>query len=79
MPTRFPSEIPFASLLVYSVSGSSERSRASRIRVRDPLKRGERATLERVAQRVEEHLDAFPGFFGPDVGLMPMPRSSPIR
>jgi hypothetical protein len=47
--------------------------------VRDPLKRGEQATLERVAQRIDENLDAFPGLFGPDVGLVPMPRSSPIR
>lgn len=79
MAKRFPSEIPFASLLVYSVSGSAERSRVSRTRVRDPLKRGERRTLERVALRVDENLDVFPGCFGPDVGLVPMPRSSPIR
>lgn len=79
MATRFPSEIPFASLLVYSVSGSSDLSETSRARVRDPLKRCERKTLERVALRIGEHLDAFPGFFGPDVGVVPMPRSSPIR
>lgn len=79
MAKRFPSEIPFGSLLVYSVSGRSERSVISRRRVRDPLKDGEDATLERVALRVEENLDAFRHFFGPDVGLVPMPRSSPIR
>lgn len=79
MAQRFPSEISFASLLVYSVSGSGERSRISRARVRDALKRGDRITLERIAQRVEEHLDAFPGLFGPGIGLVPMPRSSPIR
>ena len=28
---------------------------------------------------MEEHLDALPAFFGSDVGLVPMPRSSPIR
>lgn len=79
MAQRFPSEIPFASLLVYSVSGTSDVSRLSRAQVRDPLKSGDRTTLARVAQRVDEGLETFGDFFGPDVGLVPMPRSSPIR
>lgn len=79
MAQRFPSEIPFASLLVYSVSGSSDLSTLSRTRVRDPLKSGDKKTLRRVAERVEEYVEELGDSFGPDVGLVPMPRSSPIR
>lgn len=61
MAKRFPSEIPYASLLVYSVSGSTDVSRASRTKVRDRVKRGKRKTLERVALRVDENLAALEG------------------
>lgn len=71
------SSLPFASLLIYSPRGQSEISQRSR-RVRDALKAARLDLLERSVQELRE-LGGFDPFLGPDVVLVPAPRSAPIK
>lgn len=73
------SSVPFASLLVYSPRGRSEVSRHSR-RVRDAVKQGRLDVLEDAAARAQALLGSkgLDAFLGPDVVLVPAPRSSPL-
>ncbi len=71
------SSVPFASLLTYSPRGESETSQRSR-RVRDAIKAARLDILERSVQRLRE-LGGIEPFLGPDVVLVPTPRSAPIR
>ncbi len=79
MPKSSPSEVEFASLLVYSVRGVSDVSKRSRSRVRDRFKGGDNAALQLAVKRIQENLSVFDGYFDSDVALVPVPRSSPIR
>ena len=81
MARKFPSDIPFAALLVYSPRGQSDLSRRSKEVVRDPLKAGTGATAARVALRTREAFEQgkFKGYFGSDVVFVPMPQRAPRR
>lgn len=80
------SELPFAALLAYSPRGKSPTSIESR-KVRDAVKndRGwrnqEKLFLRLAAEKLKCEVDEgrLPGFFGPDVGLVPLPRRAPLR
>lgn len=76
--TRSPSELRFGSLLVYAPQGTSDLSNQSRQVVRH-LKNCRAAILQRVGLRFAEQvtLGRFQGILGPDVLLVPAPRSSP--
>jgi hypothetical protein len=76
---RFPSEIAFASLLVYSPYGKTALSETSRKEVRDRIKGGRPGIVQLAATRCRENQDALGGFLAPDVTLVPVPRSSPLR
>lgn len=78
MASSWPSEIPFAALLVYSPRGQSEISLRSR-RVCHGIKRGDTDLLERavVVLGVSFTETGFGAFLGPDVGLVPAPGSAP--
>lgn len=72
--------LPFAAPFIYSPRGSSDIAQKSR-RLRDLIKAADPRLLERVGA-VTAHLSAggsFPGFFGPDVTLVPIPGSAPRR
>lgn len=75
---RSPSELRFASLLVYSPSGTSQPSVDSQKAVRD-IKNCRPALLERIALRLKEQFDdgRLRDFLGPDVVLVPAPRRLP--
>jgi predicted amidophosphoribosyltransferase len=74
------SELAYCSPLVYSPRGTAQASRQSRT-YRDALKRADPRFLTtaaaHVARRVNDGL--FPGFFGPDVTLVPVPGSAPRK
>ena len=77
----FPSEIAFGTLLRYSVRGQSELSRRSRD-VRTAVKTdgfiGQTRVIEHAARRVAENIQehgCLSQCLGPDVVLVPMPRS----
>src|SRR5438309_2893675 len=76
---RLPSSVPFASLLVYSPRGESKVSKSSKdICLSIKAGRPESVTqaVTRLAQVWQtEHMD---DFFGPDVILVPAPKSSPL-
>ena len=81
----FPSELPFCSLLQYSVRGQDELSRRSRD-VRTAIKTdgfiGQTRVIEHAARRVAENLQGqgcLAECLGPDVALVPMPRSGLLR
>jgi hypothetical protein len=76
--SSWPSEVPFASLLVYSPNGQSEVSRRSKS-VCYSLKQGDAAHVDRATELLKGLVERgeLPGFFGPDVGLVPAPRSAP--
>lgn len=78
MASNWPSEVPFGSLLVYSPNGTSDESKKSR-RVCYGLKQGDTALLSRALVLLKEAVQQgqLSGFFGPDVGLVPAPRSAP--
>lgn len=78
MASSWPSEVSFASLLVYSPSGVSDESKKSR-RICYGLKQGDAALLARAVSLLKAAVDEgrLPGFFGPDVGLVPAPGSAP--
>lgn len=73
---RFPSEVRFASALVYSKGGLSSAARTSR-EVRDRIKRGEPRILAAASSRIPTWFAAevLNEFFGSDVILVPMPGS----
>jgi hypothetical protein len=74
------SEIAYGSLLTYSPRGLSEVSTRSR-QVCYHVKNGDPATLQRATQLLVEHCargEQLSDFVGPDVTLVPMPRSAPL-
>jgi predicted amidophosphoribosyltransferase len=73
-----PSDVLFASLLVYSPRGKSEISKKSQDLCQG-LKRGDAELLRRAIATLKKHFDAhgFGEFLGPEVGLVPAPRSAP--
>jgi hypothetical protein len=71
------SSVSFASLLTYSPRGTSELSIRSR-QVRDAIKSARWDVLDRCVVRIVERGGLEP-FLGPDVILVPAPRSAPIR
>lgn len=71
------SSVPFAALLIYSPRGTSEVSVRSR-QVRDAIKAARADVLERCAEKLRE-LRGLAPFLGPEVVLVPAPRSAPIR
>jgi hypothetical protein len=80
-----PSEVAFGALLQYAVRGQSPLSRRSRD-VRTAIKNngvlGSVAVIGHAALRAKENLEAggcLSRFLGPDVTLVPMPRSSLIK
>lgn len=91
---RLPSEVRFAAFLQYSPRGQDRVARSSRM-VRDavkadsflPMKRADGTVtqvkaMELFAVRLRERLVEYPflgDYFGPDVTLIPVPRSAPLR
>jgi hypothetical protein len=71
------SSVPFGALLTYSPRGTSEVSVRSR-QVRDAIKAARADVLERCVERLRE-LGGLAPFLGPEVVLVPAPRSAPIR
>jgi len=73
------SELPFGSYLVYSPKGQSEVSRKSR-QVRDAVKSGKEPTLRSIVEHLAKGFGAsgLGAVLGPDVTLVPCPRSSPL-
>lgn len=81
--TRTPnclSEVRFSALLQYAPQGQSEASQASREAV-VWIKRDTPAYVERIGVRCAECAaeGRFADLFGPDVVLVPIPRSEPLR
>ncbi|RKT37963.1 hypothetical protein [Thiocapsa rosea] len=83
--SQFPSEVAFGALLQYAVRGQSPLSRRSRD-VRTAIKTngvlGSVAVIAHAAVRAKENLEAdgcLSRLLGPDVTLVPMPRSSLIK
>jgi len=76
--SSWPSEVPFASLLIYSPKGSSEVSGKSR-QVCYAIKRGDTQLLAQAVQVIAQVFQesGFGAFLGPDVGLVPAPGSAP--
>lgn len=79
MASRLLSELPFGSYLVYSPKGASEVSRRSR-ELRDAVKAGKAPTLRTIAEHLVENFPSsgLAAVLGPDVTLVPCPRSSPL-
>jgi hypothetical protein len=74
------SEVRYGALLAYSPRGQSEISKRSRD-VCYKIKSGDQETLALVGQRLQEHVsrpDVLSSLFGPEVTLVPMPRSAPL-
>lgn len=78
MASNWPSEVPFASLLIYSPKGSSEISVKSR-QVCYSIKRGDVQLLDQAVTALGRVFDdaGFAAFLGADVGLVPTPGSAP--
>jgi hypothetical protein len=76
---RLPSSVPFSSLLVYSPRGESQVSKNSRT-VCYSLKQGKPEFVTQAVARLAQLWKAedMDDFFGPDVILIPAPRSSPL-
>jgi len=73
------SELRYGSYLIYSPRGTSETSRRSRL-LRNAVKAGKEQTLRDIVGHL---LNDFAGsgldaILGPDVTLVPCPRSSPL-
>lgn len=79
MPSPLLSEVRFGSYLIYSPKGTSEISVKSR-RLRDRVKAGDAATLRSIAEHIAKNFDAsgLEAVLGPDVTVVPCPRSSPL-
>jgi phosphoribosylpyrophosphate synthetase len=73
------SEISFGSYLVYSPRGSTDVSTRSRA-VRSAIKAGNEGMISRIVERMAEHFETTPlrAVLGPDVLLIPAPRSAPL-
>src|SRR5439155_6560765 len=65
------------SYLVYSPKGQSEVSRKSR-RIRDAVKAGQEPALRSIVEHLAQHFESsgLVAVLGPDVTLVPCPRSS---
>ncbi len=76
---RLPSSVSFASLLVYSPRGESQVSKNSRT-VCYSLKQGKPEMVTQAVTRLREVWKAedMDDFFGPEVILVPAPKSSPL-
>ena len=72
--------VRYAAAYAYSPRGQSEISVKSR-KIRDLVKSADPVALQSVSKRVLEMVEEglFPGFFGPDVTLVPIPGRAPIR
>lgn len=79
MASPLLSELRFGSYLVYSPRGSSDISRKSRS-LRDAVKAGHEATLRNVIVHLAANFasSGLEAILGPDVTLVPCPRSSPL-
>ena len=77
MPPPFSRSVRFASFLCYSPRGTSEVSRTSRTAVRDPVKRGLDSFLAKAAHALRSTIQ-LEDWFGPQVTLVPAPRSAPL-
>ncbi|MEB2283557.1 MAG: phosphoribosyltransferase family protein [Myxococcales bacterium] len=79
MASPLCSEVSFGSYLVYSPKGTSDVSRRSR-ELRDAVKAGRAATLRNIAEHIARNLESsgLAAILGPDVTLVPCPRSSPL-
>ena len=81
----FPSNLAFVSLLQYAPRGTTPLSQTSRTvtyKVKSDGFIGSTRVIAHAARRVAEHLGAYAFLqecFGPDVTLVPLPRSSPRR
>jgi hypothetical protein len=81
----FPSNLAFVSLLQYAPRGTTPMSQMSRTvtyKVKSDGFIGSTRVIAHAARRVAEHLGAYAFLqecFGPDVTLVPLPRSSPRR
>lgn len=77
MTRPLPSSVPYASLLTYSPKGTSETSKNAK-RVCYALKDGKDDVIRQAVVRLGENMTAagLAEFFGNDVTLVPMPRSS---
>lgn len=71
------SKIEFASFLIYSPRGQNEVSVKSR-KVRDAIKHDAPGRIDEIVKRLSTETSKFPGWFGPKVSVIPMPRSSPF-
>jgi len=79
--SRPPARLGFCSCYVYSPRGLGAASRCSRL-LRARLKAGDTTWFPRYAARVYQLVaeqGRFPGLFGPDVVLVPVPSSRPCR
>jgi hypothetical protein len=76
---KLPSSVPFAALLTYSPRGTADISQRSRI-VCSGVKGGKAAVLTTAVTRLGERWQGagMGAFFGPEVVLVPAPRSSPL-
>src|SRR5438034_10774147 len=76
---KLPSSVPFASLLVYSPRGTSKVSKDSRTVCYD-IKQGRPETVTRAVARLAEvwQAEGMQDYFGPEVILVPAPRSAPL-
>jgi hypothetical protein len=79
VPSPLLSELPFGSYLVYSPRGTSETSRKSR-QLRDAVKAGHAPTLRNIVGHLLQNFSGsgLAAVLGPDVTLVPCPRSSPL-
>ena len=77
MASSLLSELTFGSYLAYSPRGQSEISKQSR-RIRDGVKAGHEVLLRQIVERLARDLSAssLAAILGPDVTLVPAPRSS---
>jgi hypothetical protein len=71
--------LPFATPFVYSTKGVSEVSKRSR-ELRDRIKKSDVQLFQQMAVHIEELVaqGKFPGFFGSDVTLVPLPGHAPL-
>lgn len=79
MASPLLSEVPFGSYLVYSPRGTSPVSSRSR-QVRDAIKAGREPTLNSAVAHLAKNFSTsgLAAVLGPDVPLVPCPRSSPL-
>ncbi len=79
MANQLLSSLPFGSYLVYSPRGTSEVSKRSR-NLRDRIKAGDKDLIRQIADRLASGFGAsgLAAVLGPEVVLVPAPRSSPL-